>query len=99
MGLANMRERAMEFGGELDLQTEPDRGTSLIFSVPCIMDDSSRYHRRMFMWAFQLCIMGLFLLTNSSYSIAVSAFTAVAMIGFVREALAWRRSRKGVRRA
>jgi hypothetical protein len=34
MGIANMRTRAEEFGGQLDVASNPGSGTTVMFSIP-----------------------------------------------------------------
>jgi signal transduction histidine kinase len=41
LGLTNMRERASEIGGRLEIQTAPDRGTTVIVIVPAASTSST----------------------------------------------------------
>jgi signal transduction histidine kinase len=45
-GIDNMRARAAEFGGALDLSSRPDGGTSIAFSIPHAIRQASEQGRR-----------------------------------------------------
>jgi signal transduction histidine kinase len=91
MGLANMRARAEEFGGELEVTSRPDAGTAVEFSVPYATTDPEEHRDRMILLAVLLVLqIALFLDHMSMISISLLIIAPIAML---REMIAYRRAR------
>jgi signal transduction histidine kinase len=93
MGIANMRARAEEFGGEFELASRPGDGTSVSYSIPYAIETSSEYRQRALTYGAVLvfCIV-FFILTKASG--AALAGAALASIGLARQTSAYWRMRK-----
>jgi signal transduction histidine kinase len=92
MGIANMRERAEEFGGILNFSSRPGAGTSLIFSLPYTTQDPRNYSYKSKVWGTLLLFSipcGIWM-----HNPFLVGLTLLSGIGFVRAAVAWWHARK-----
>jgi signal transduction histidine kinase len=91
MGIANMRERAEEFGGRFSMESRPGGGTSVTLSIPSTFSPPDVYRNRTLIWC---AILSATILsagwTKAPYA---AALVVVAAIGLIREAAAYSRSR------
>ena len=91
MGLANMHERAKEYG-EFELMSRPGGGTTVKFSIPYVGEAPGEYRRRFRQWGLACAVAVSFLTWRKDWSAAF--FAAISVIGFVRYAVAYRIARK-----
>jgi signal transduction histidine kinase len=91
MGIANMRERAGEFGGRFAIESRPSGGTSVTFSIPSTVSPPNVYRNRALGWCSSLIVaIPLVYWTKAPFG---AAFVLIAAIGLIREAAAYSRSR------
>ena len=101
LGIGNMRARAEEFAGSLDLQSRAGAGTRLRLSIPIApAPDRSEYRRRVLAWGTCLLILAVvstweFATGREGMFIAEIAFTVFAAVVFGRAMIAYRRVRQG----
>ena len=82
MGRANMRTRAEEFGGRLELSSSPEVGTTVKFSIPYAAAGRNKYRNR----GIALCLMmlgGVFLNRVGGHWSIAPAVAFVATISVV----------------
>jgi len=82
MGTANMRTRAEEFGGRLELSSSPEAGTAVKFSIPYAAAGRNKYRNR----GIALCLMmlgGVFLNRVGGHWSIAPAVAFVATISVV----------------
>lgn len=91
MGLANMRARAEEFGGELEITSRPGTGTEIRFSIPYVIADPQEHRRRILFLSVLLLMQFGFLLDNGNPFLV--AMVAGIPIAIVREVIAYRRAK------
>jgi signal transduction histidine kinase len=92
MGLGNMRERAEELGGRLELSSRPGGGTRVSFSIPYEIEVPGAYRSRALVWGGLFILAVVALIWRRSASSAVSAmFGALAL---TRELIAYLHVRK-----
>jgi signal transduction histidine kinase len=92
MGIANMRERAEEFGGSLEFASGPDAGTSLTFSLSFTAQEPGNYLCKAKIWgALFLFSILCGILTHDPFLVGL---TLLAGLGFTRAAVAYRHTRK-----
>lgn len=92
-GIANMRERAKEFGGIFELASRPGGGTSVSFSVPyAVGTPRAEYRRQACQWGATLIVGILVAIWIKSIFIACTA--VISAIGLAREASAWYHTRR-----
>jgi signal transduction histidine kinase len=90
-GVTNMHARAEEFGGSFELVSRPGNGTSISFSIPYPEIGTPReYRRKALAWGASLVVSILVLSWNMS--IGMATFSAIAAVGVVRYAVAYRRA-------
>ncbi len=92
MGIANMRARAEECGGFLDLETTPGGGTTIRFSVPYRSQSAREHRQRALTYAAVMAVCCALAWWQESKLQAVVA--VVSGISACRQAVAWRRVRK-----
>jgi signal transduction histidine kinase len=92
MGIANMRTRAAEFGGQFDLTSSPGHGTTVLFSVPHVELRPGGYRKPalLFAAAFAVVIVVIAFTRSSAWDLSAVAL-AVAV---VRYGIAWYRTRR-----
>ena len=101
LGIGNMRARAGEFGGSLDLESLAGSGTCLRLSIPIAQaPDRSEYGRRALVWGTCLLILAVvstweFATGREGMFIAEIAFTVFAAVVFGRSMIAYRHVRQG----
>lgn len=91
MGIANMRERAEEFGGRFAMESRKGGGTSVTLSMPSTVTPPGVYRNRALGWCAGLIVAILFLPWDKSPNTA--ALAVVGAIGLIRAAVAYSRSR------
>ena len=101
LGLSNMRARAEEVEGTLNVVKRAGGGTTVSLLVPTTTlgpDDVREYRRRAIGWAL---LLGFLAVVGSSDVdwIMISWLTAMGVIGLGRDLLAYRRAVKAVRSA
>ncbi len=94
MGVANMRARADEFGGTLELESRPRGGTSVVFSIPYTVYTAREYRRQALVWGTLLLILILLFPFGNMSPILFVAVALLAAIALTRETVAWLRTRK-----
>lgn len=86
MGIANMRERAEEFGGRLDFASRAGAGTSLTLSLPYTTQEPGDYRYKAKFWgALFLFSIPCGILTHNPFLVGL---TLLSGIGFTRAAIA-----------
>jgi signal transduction histidine kinase len=93
MGIANMRARAAELGGKLELMSRPGQGTSVKFSIPYTTAETPREYLR------RALLAGALLLGFVVYVVWLKLFLMIILAGpfaiqFIRNVVAYRRVRK-----
>ena len=92
IGIANMRDRAEEFGGHLDFASQPGVGTSLTLALPYATPEPRDYWYKAKVWgALFLFSILCGILTRDPF---LAGLTLLSGLGFTREAIAWWRTRK-----
>ena len=91
MGMANMRTRAQEFGGQLELASSPGAGTTVKFSIPYARP-RHKYRNRAI--SVGLMILALFLNRVAHHWSVAPAVAFVAAIAVVHYLNAYRRVRR-----
>jgi signal transduction histidine kinase len=96
MGIGNMRARAQELGGELELISAPGRGTSVTIAIPYAVPKTAKeLKREMLSWLVPAALtLGFGLRLPDMLSIALGVFFATASAVSCR---AWLRARKANR--
>jgi signal transduction histidine kinase len=90
-GIANMRARAEEFGGTMEVITRPGGGTSIAFAFPYMAPESAdECKRKLLLWTALVLMQVLLFAARPSTGILVSL--AFAAFWFVRYLVAWRRA-------
>ena len=93
MGIANMRARAEEYGGKLEIVSRLGGGTSVMLSVPYLVERPAEYRRRALFWGASLGVS--IVVMGWTRSIGLIPVAAIAAIGLARETAAYCRTRKG----
>lgn len=92
-GIANMHDRAAEFGGTFELISAPGSGTTAVFAVPYLKTGTPReYRKRAMIWAMAL-LVGLRLLVWTNAGV-IAAASAISAIGLARNLYAYFRVRR-----
>lgn len=96
MGTANMRARAEELGGHLEIVSRPDAGTTVKFSIPAARtsNTSMRYKYRNRTIALGLMLVTLFLNTSVhhwSLAPALAFIVAIAVAQYLKSSGSMRR--------
>jgi signal transduction histidine kinase len=95
-GIRNMRSRAEEFGGTLDVESQPGEGTSIVFAIPYTsVDPPEEYRRKAVMFGVIFAILGGLCTWKIDVNFAVLA--AISGLLTVRYVVAWRRVLGGAR--
>jgi signal transduction histidine kinase len=92
MGIANMRARAEEFGGTFSLNTQPGGGTRVTFSIPGAVQTPFEYRQRAMMWGVLLLIQ--LVAAVWSKSMLIASWGILCGLAFLRETIAWLRTRR-----
>ena len=92
MGIANMRARAEELGGEFGLTSRPGGGTCVHLSIPYAIFVPGDYRARALVWG-ALLILAVVGLTRTT-SIQAVGLAILAALALTREAVAYLRVRK-----
>ena len=92
MGIANMRARAEEFGGELELWSRPGGGTSIQFSLPCTVIEAVDNRRQARNWGATMVILCAVLVWTKNA--AVIPWLILSAVSFGRFVTARLRTRK-----
>jgi signal transduction histidine kinase len=90
MGIANMRARADEFGGEFDLSSRPGRGTTVTFSIPYDETPVPTGYRK---WTYLYGAGLVVFLLAEFYAPGAIFLIAVCAIGLVSNLRDWRRAK------
>jgi signal transduction histidine kinase len=89
MGMDNIAARAAEVGGTLDVVSEPGRGTTVRFSIPCRQPVSARpYAVRAIVWAIIFIAVSSFMLSRDSGAPPLIALALIAAIAVARYTVA-----------
>ena len=91
MGIANMRERADEFGGRFAVESQPGGGTSVTLSIPRTVSPPEVYRTQALVWCAGLIAAILWFLSVKSVTAAI--FVVISAIGLVGVAAAYFHSR------
>ena len=91
MGIANMRARAQEFGGQIELTSRVDGGTTVKLSIPhAEVQPTATYRKQALTWGAALSIV----VTIAVWTRSDLVLLAVLIAGsFARYAVAWYRTR------
>ena len=92
-GIANMHARAEEFGGTFELISQPGSGTSIVFSIPYVAAELPRAYRRRAVAAGVVLLISIPFIAWSK-TIGMTAFVAIAAVGFIRYLVAYRRAQR-----
>jgi signal transduction histidine kinase len=96
MGLASMATRAQEVGGLFALGSDPQRGTTVRFAVPCGHLAASRYLKRAAIWSLPLIASALLTATGSPrvqpWGVAGAVIAAIAIARYAVAGYRVRRS-------
>ncbi len=96
MGIANMRARAKEFGGEFELWSRPGGGTSIQFSLPCTVIKPTNFRRQAIIFGAAVAAISAFLFVKGVNSGVIPGLI-LAVIGFAHNLTAWLKTRKAAR--
>ena len=92
MGIANMRERAEEFGGQFTFFSQPGAGARLSFSIPYIVPDPKRYLYKAGVWGAQWILFTIVSIMKPAFPFLMCAVFSLTVL--TRELTAYRRARK-----
>ncbi len=93
MGIANIRARAVEFGGEFELWSRPGGGTSIQFSIPCTVIEPRDYRwPALAQGALVVAMSTVLIIRGGNFAVLPGLFLIV--ISFVRNLTAWLRTRQ-----
>lgn len=97
MGLRNMRARAEEHEGALEVVSRPGGGTVVELRVPCATGregEAERHLKFALVWAACGLILGSMVFTLGRWSAMNVGMLGVAAVGAARSLMAWRRLKK-----
>jgi signal transduction histidine kinase len=92
MGIANMRERAEEFGGYLTCFSRLGIGTRLGFLIPYAIPDPGRYLYKATIWGALWIFFTIVSIMKPSFPYLIVAVFSLTVL--IRELIAYRRARK-----
>ncbi len=93
MGLSNMRARAEEHGGVVEVASRPGGGTVVELRIPCEREegaDADRHLKLAFVWLASGGMMGYLLFVLGRWSMLNAALLGIAAAGAARSFVAWR---------
>lgn len=97
MGLENMRARAGEHGGVLEVVSRPAGGTVVELRIPCAPGtegEAERYLKSALVWAACGAILGSIVFTQGRWTVLYVGMLGVAVVGAGRSLMAWRRLKR-----
>lgn len=97
MGLRNMRARAEEHGGVLEVVSGAGRGTVVEMRIPCaagMEGEAERYLKFALVWVASGFIMGVMVFALGRWTVLNVGLLGVALVGTGRSLMAWRRLKK-----
>lgn len=97
MGLKNMRARAEEHGGVLEVVSNPGAGTVVEMRIPCapgLDGEAERHLKFALVWVATAAIMGGLVFARGHGTVMNVGLFGVAVVGTARSLMAWRRLKR-----
>lgn len=97
MGIENMRARAEEQGGVLEVVSHPGGGTVVELRIPCapgMEGEAERHLKFALLWAISGAMMGGMVFALGRWTALYVGLLGVAVVGMGRSLMAWRRLKK-----
>jgi len=92
MGLANLRSRANELGGEYVLLSAPGAGTTVEFTVPFSIPDPRRLRNKLVVAA--VCFVASLLVAWRLHAVGLAGLSGAIAVVLIRDALRYQAMRK-----
>jgi signal transduction histidine kinase len=92
MGLANLRSRANELGGEYELLSKPGCGTTVEFTVPFSVPDPQRLRGKLIVSA--ICFVLSVLVAWRLHAVGLAGLSGAIAVVLIRDALRYRSMRQ-----
>jgi signal transduction histidine kinase len=93
MGIANMRARAEEFGGEFELWSRPGGGTSIQFSLPCTVIKPTNFLRQAIIFGAAVVGICIVVFVKGANAGMIPGLILI-VIAFAHNLTAWLKTRK-----